>query len=263
MNVKEYINSGVIESYVLGMASEAERTEFEQVCAAYPEVAEARDAFERSLEAKLVQDAPEPPASVREKLWQQIAPPATENNPTEELQEVPLRRLNPWKWIAAASLLLLAGTAYWAYITNEKYHDTVARQATVEKQLQQAAAQLQTLQQDADILRHPMRTVALKGTEAAPQAQTTVFWDTTSTKDVYMLINNLPRTPSDKQYQLWALLDGKPIDLGVFDFDVEQKRLLVKMKNVQRAQAFAITLEQRGRTNTAVPEGKMYVVGNL
>ena len=97
----------------------------------------------------------------------------------------------------------------------------------------------------------------------APQAQATIFWDTTGTRDVYMVINNLPQTPSDKQYQLWALLDGKPIDLGVFDLEVEQKRLLVKMKNVQNAQAFAITLEQRGRSNPEVPEGKIYVVGNL
>jgi anti-sigma-K factor RskA len=35
------------------------------------------------------------------------------------------------------------------------------------------------------------------------------------------------------------------------------------MKNVQNAQAFAITLEQRGRANTATPQGTMYAVGKL
>jgi anti-sigma-K factor RskA len=134
----------------------------------------------------------------------------------------------------------------------------------MEKQLQQSTARLQALQQDAEMLRKPgMKMVALKGTEMAPQAQTTVFWDTTGTRDVYMLINNLPQAPTGKQYQLWALFDGKPTDLGVFDLDVQQKRLLVKMKNVQNAQAFAITLEQRNRPNPEVPEGKMYVVGKL
>ncbi|WP_121352947.1 anti-sigma factor [Flavisolibacter nicotianae] len=263
MNVKEYINSGIIESYVLGMATEAERQEFEQICASHPEVAEARDSFERSLETALMQEAPAPPAFVKEKLLQQIAPPVVEDDGVAGMTEAPVRRLNPWKWVAAASLLLLAGAAYWAYSTNEKYQDLAARQATMEKQLQQSTAALQLLQQDADILRHPMKTVALKGTEMAPQAQTTVFWDTTGTKDVYMLINNLPQPTSDQQYQLWALLDGKPIDLGVFDFDVKEKRLLVKMKNVQKAQAFAITLERRGRPNPEVPEGKAYVVGKL
>jgi anti-sigma-K factor RskA len=134
----------------------------------------------------------------------------------------------------------------------------------MEKQLQESTAQLQTLQQEAETIKKPMQVVSLKGTSVAPQAQTTVYWDTTgSAKDVYMVINNLPQAPSEMQYQLWALLDGQPIDLGVFDFDVRQKRLLVKMKNVQNAQAFAITLERRGRPNQEKPEGQIYVVGNL
>lgn len=254
MNVREYIKSGVVESYVLGLATEAEQYEFEQMSAAYPEVVEARDVFERSLEAELMQDAVEPPASVKEKLWLQISPPLVESGTAEEAYETPVRRINPWKWVAAASLILLAGAGYWAYTTNEKYNDAMAEQASMQQQLQ-------ALQKEADILRHPMKPVALTGTNMAPQAQATVFWDTTGTKDVYMIINNLPQAPSDKQYQLWALLDGKPIDLGVFE--LEQKPLLIKMKNVQNAQAFAITLEQRGRPNQDKPEGAIYVVGKL
>ncbi|HEU4901543.1 MAG TPA: anti-sigma factor [Flavisolibacter sp.] len=262
MNVKEYINSGIIESCVLGLATDAERLAFEQVCTAYPEVAEARDAFERSLETSLLQDAVAPPAFLKEKVLLEIRPPAAETDASAE-EGATVRRMDPWKWVAAASLLLLAGVGYWAYTTNEKYNDLLAKQAATDKQLQQSTAQLNSLQEDAEMLRHPMIPVALKGTEMAPGAQATIFWDTTGTKDVYMVINNLPQTPSDKQYQLWALFDGKPIDLGVFDLDVQQKRLLVKMKNVQNAQAFAITLEQRGRPNPEVPEGKMYVVGKL
>jgi anti-sigma-K factor RskA len=252
-----------VESYVLGLATDAERQEFEQMCAAHPEVAEARDAFECSLEKELMQDAMVPPAFLKEKVLLQIKPAVDESGSAYETDETPVRRMNVWKWVAAASLVLLAGAGIWAYTINERYNDLVARQSLLEKQLQQSTVQLQTLQQDAEKLRNPMLPVALKGTEVAPQAQATIFWDTTGTKDVYMVINNLPQTPSDKQYQLWALMDGKPIDLGVFDLDIQEKRLLVKMKNVQNAQAFAITLEQRGRANQEKPEGKIYVVGKL
>lgn len=265
MNVREYIQSGVIESYVLGIATEAERLEFEQMCATYQEVAEARDTFERSLEAELMRDAVTPPAFIKEKLLLHIQPSTTESSLSYEADETPVRRMNPWKWVAAASLILLAGTGYWAYNTNEKYNDLVASQTTTERQLQESTAQLQALQQDAELLRKPgIKAVSLKGTPDAPEAKTTIYWDTTgANKDVYLLINNLPQPPTDKQYQLWALMDGQPIDLGVFELDVQQKRLLVKMKNVQNAQAFAITLEQRNRPNQDKPEGKIYVVGNL
>lgn len=202
-----------------------------------------------------------PPAFMKERLLQQISPPVIDSGAAGDVEETPVRRLNPWKWIAAASLLLLAGVGYWAYTTNEKYNDLVTRQASMEKQLQESTAQLRTMEQDAEILRHPMKPVALTGTPVAPQAQATVFWDTTGKRDVYMVINNLPQAPSDRQYQLWALLDGKPIDLGVFE--LEQKPLVIKMKNVQKAQAFAITLERRGRPNQEKPEGDIYVVGKL
>jgi anti-sigma-K factor RskA len=54
----------------------------------------------------------------------------------------------------------------------------------------------------------------------------------------------MPRLPTEQQYQLWALIDGKPKDLGVFD--VNDDKVILKMKNTQRADAFAITIEKKG-----------------
>jgi hypothetical protein len=61
VNVKEYISSGIIESYVLGMTSEEERQEFEQACTQYPEIVKARESFELSLEQVLLQESIQPP----------------------------------------------------------------------------------------------------------------------------------------------------------------------------------------------------------
>ena len=61
MNLKEYIASGIIESYVMGLASEAERAEFEQMCAQYPELVAERRKFEESLEAYTSEQAIRPP----------------------------------------------------------------------------------------------------------------------------------------------------------------------------------------------------------
>jgi anti-sigma-K factor RskA len=265
VNVKEYIQSGIVESYVMGLTTDAERQEFERICVDYPEVAAARDAFERSLEEQLLQDAVTPPAFLKERIFETLKPSVAEDGLQQQLEKTPVRRMNVWKWVAAASLILLAGAAFWAYTANEKYNDLAARQATMQQQLAEKNNELAAMKEDARMLYKPgMKMVSLKGTDEAPQAYTTVYWDTTgASKDVYLMINNLPQPPSEKQYQLWALLDGQPIDLGLFDYDIREKRLLVRMKNVQNAQAFAITLEQRGRPNPEKPEGKIYVVGNL
>ena len=50
MDPKEYISSGIIESYVLGLTSPEEAEEFERMCGSYSEVRMARDHFEYQLE---------------------------------------------------------------------------------------------------------------------------------------------------------------------------------------------------------------------
>ena len=57
MNVQDYIQSGIIESYVLGMANEQEATELLQLSQQYPEIKQAIDNFEASLEANAFKNA--------------------------------------------------------------------------------------------------------------------------------------------------------------------------------------------------------------
>jgi anti-sigma-K factor RskA len=85
--------------------------------------------------------------------------------------------------------------------------------------------------------------VNMVGTKVAPKSSANVYWDSASTK-VYLIVRNMPQLPSDQQYQLWALIDGKPKDLGVFD--ATDKKVILQMKNTQKAQAFAITIEKKG-----------------
>lgn len=244
MNVKEYISSGIIESYVMGMATDAERKEFEAICASYPEVAEARNSFELALEEQLFSDAVQAPVHLKQAIEEKIAMPAADNAsyPLKE-NEAPVRRMGVWKWLAAASIILLAGTAYWAVSVNNKYQKLQAANTDLQNQLQQSTARLDTMKQDAELLKNPdVKMAAMQGT-SNPKMYATIYWDTTS-KDVYLMLNNLPKPASDKQYQLWALLNGQPIDLGMIE--AKQERLLYRMKNVQNAQAFAITLEPKG-----------------
>ena len=264
MNIQEYISSGIVESYVMGLANDQERVEFEKNCGTYSEIAEAREAFELSLENAAMENAIVPAIDMKEKIWGTIqkeekqAKIISMNEPRSSDKNATHVSVSWMKYAVAACLILLAGSAYWNYslftenknLTNEK-ETYVAKLADFEKDMKSI------------IEPNPSFKIAsLKGLDAAPQAITTVYWDTTS-HDVYLLVNNLPKPASDKQYQIWALLDGKPIDVGLIDneYFVGQKRLLIKAKNVQNAQAFAITLESKGGNPT--PKGTMYVHGNL
>jgi len=59
-NISEYIDSGVIESYVLGMADDRESLELEEMCLLYPEVKKAVNQFEIALEQTALAAAVDP-----------------------------------------------------------------------------------------------------------------------------------------------------------------------------------------------------------
>ena len=105
------------------------------------------------------------------------------------------------------------------------------------------------LQEIATIAADPTwKAVKLAGTKISPQANMMVYWHK---QGQHVMVDNtkmwpLPQNDAAHQYQLWAIVDGKPVDLGVFDATAEPKKLLVAMKEVGNAQAFAVTLEKRG-----------------
>jgi anti-sigma-K factor RskA len=244
----------MIESYVLGLASAEERSEFEKLCRQYPELLQARVAFELSLEKQAKQNAIAPPAELKQKIFAEINSSAKIVN----LSPAPVRSLNWLKYAAAACFILLAGSLYWTISLYNKNKE-------LKNNLDNSIARMNDMEKDMHVIQQNpnIKMAAMKGTTFSPQSFATVYWDTTS-RDIYLVINNLPQPASDKQYQLWALLDGKPVDLGLVENEVfvQQKKLLIHMKNAQGAQAFAITLEKKGGSRLA-PQGSMYVMGNL
>ena len=68
MNIELYIQSGIVESYVLGLASPAEVAEFEQLLPHFPQLKEALSDFEYHLELFAIDHEVPPPPGSREKI---------------------------------------------------------------------------------------------------------------------------------------------------------------------------------------------------
>jgi len=293
VNIQEYISSGIVESYVLGLAEPAERAEFERMCDAHPEVRAAREAFEISLEEHAMANQLSPPSHLKSKIFSTIAidgqsdlqslgtgqlSPAPvirtvepDSSYSTEKSKVPVRQIeNNWqRWVAVAAVaLLVLSTALNFYFFN-RYQETRREfQALVQSQSELASHNqvLQTrlidYEKAVEMMKDPdMAIVRMPAIPTAPDptSATTVYWDTQS-KDVYLAINKLPVPAADQQYQLWAMVDGKPVDAGVFD--IKEGPGMVKMKNIPKAQAFAITLEKKGGSPTPTLD-RLYVMGKV
>jgi anti-sigma-K factor RskA len=249
VNLKEYISSGIVESYVLGIATEAEREEFEAMCQQHPEIVQARNQFEMLLENKLLQDAALPPENAKEKLLVLLTTSDTPSNTDIQVNdEAPVRRLNIWKIMAAASIVLLAGTVFWAYTVNNENRrlkqDLVKnneRDSSEFRKAREIEAEVGLMQQESSV-----KVATLLNTDTDKKCLFHVYWNAT-TGEAYILDNNLQPPAPDKQYQLWALLDGTPINKGVLDITIKKDRLLQKAKRgTQNAQGFAVSIEPKG-----------------
>ena len=231
---------------MLGLASPEERAEFEKMCAIYPELVTARTNFELSIERQAFQNAVIPPVGTKEKIWsaiQEITPTASSKIVTMQRGRA---RSNGLRWFAAASVvlfLLAAGLAYSFYNKNRQLQAKIENNDTTINELRAKVddmARGEKIMHDPDIM--VVNMVGMRGSSSSAN----VYWDSTST-NVYMVVKNMPKLPSDKQYQLWALIGSSPVDLGLFDLP-ESNNVILKMKNTQKADAFAITIESRGNT---------------
>lgn len=154
------------------------------------------------------------------------------------------------KYLVAASVIfVIAGAALYALLRSNYKQQTLALNTKIEtltRESELANKNTTQLKEIVAILSNANNKLfVLPGNNKAPGTSMNVYWNKAN-GSVYINNVQLPQTPSGKQYQLWALKGGKPIDLGVFDADNNMHN----MKNIDGAEAFAVTLENKGGSPT-------------
>ena len=280
MDIQVYLESGIIESYVLGLAEPEEMLEIERLKEEYPEVQMGIDDFSIAIEEQAFKNAVAPPHEIKAQILASlqfnqglrsghdtplvVAYNSSLNHNKPVVSIAPLT--TNWKYLAAASIILFVLSAivnlslYNRYITTKsEYAALINERNTLQANNQVFQTKIKDYQSASQMMADPtIAMVQLKDPSNKENNMTTVFWDS-KTKEVYLLTNKLPAPDKNQQYQLWALVDGKPVDAGMLD---PQCTSLCKMKNIPRAQAFAITLEKAGGSPVPTMD-KLYVMGNI
>ena len=278
MDVKEYISSDILDRYVLGTVSDQEKKEVECMSHIYPEIKIAVDELQEGVNSYVSSYEKTPPAALKSKIMAAIEKlPAEPKNQAKiiPIQETPAGQSSTaktYKWLAAASVILFILTAFLYSDIRSKLtasqNETLALADQLQRinetstgQINQLKSENKLIAEQAAMLNSPEnKIIKIAGTEKkAPAAHATICWNT-KTKEVYVGFSNLPPPPADKQYQLWAIADGKPIDLGILNKAIDTTAIQ-KMKVTEKAQAFAVTLEKNGGSPTPTLE-EMYAVGN-
>ena len=301
-NFQDYIESGILEQYALGELSAAEQAAVEAHAASHPEVRAELAQVQAALGFYAEAHALTPPAAMRERVLSnvmaQIAAPVASRSGTSLRADVdalaaapvaaaptmpraageaivrpmasapvptPASRSN-WAVAASVALLLSLGANLLLYSNWRNANAQVVALQTDQARFAQTSQvverQFSDLRQANQVLRSDeFRAVALAGTKTAPSAKARVFFNV-ATHKVYVDVRSLPALPAGKQYQLWALDKGQPIDAGVLTAATATGEGLQHMKDIASAQTFAMTVEPAG--GSAGPTlSTMTVVGNI
>lgn len=259
MDIKAYIESGIIESYVLGLADQEDIAILEGYAVEYPEVRRAIDEFAALLERQAIKNAIIPPAINKEKIRARLAPEFVEALGEKDVKEESARTLRTGRlgghsyfsrvFPAAAAVLLMISLAISFYYfqkakgLEEKYEALLSEKESLIARAGLLNNSVFALKQSVKVMNSSgVKAVQLKGVSGKDNHLAVVYWDVKS-KDVYLMPTNLDELRSENQYQLWAIVDGKPVDAGVIS---DCGGGLCKLKNIPRAQAFAITIEKKG-----------------
>lgn len=240
-----------------------ERMEVQRMLIQHPDLKEELNLIEQSMETFTMKLALTPRQEVKRKIL------LTVEKMTSHPIESKVISLNPqplWRYAAAASIIIALGASYLAYNYRQQWQETTVTLNELTAQNQRVAQdyhvvnqKLEKIQEDFSIIESTaFHKIVMKGTASEPNALASVYWNA-STEEVFLSIQNLKEISQVNQFQLWAIVDGKPVDAGVFDKGYAG---LLKMKNIKGASAFAVTIEPRGGKQSPTLE-TMQVVGTI
>ncbi|MBS1528938.1 MAG: anti-sigma factor [Bacteroidetes bacterium] len=260
-DIKAYIESGILELYVLGDVSHEEKLEVEAMAAKHPAIKAELEAIERSLQMYAEANAVEPAENLKGKILNSLVTNLADDRIFGVKQEdkpeakiIPMqgdRRVTIYKYAFAACFVLLIVSVV-ALVNAYRQIDQSNNQiAALQSQNQKIANTVSLKDSEIGVLRDAsFKMMHLAGMKKSPASALTVAWSPVNKKVwIDMATAKMPANDKDHQYQLWALVKGKPVDLGVFDADTTSKDMK-EMKSVEYADAFAVTLEPRGGSPT-------------
>ncbi len=274
MNIKEYIESGLLEAYVLGALSPEETREVAENIARYPELAAEVAAIEMAAIQFASMDAPALPKGLEDKIWNSMSTHAANAGGDDEVVSNPkvipftpeYRKPVQWK-LAAAVAGLVGSLALNAVLWNNK-NDAgntsvalTARMDSLSAKQQQLAALVDDYQKAKLMMSDTgMQTIVMHTMQKGHPMAATLYWSKEKA-EAYVSVDGLPPPPAGMQYQLWVIQGGKPVSMGVLPNSMANTPSIQKIgMRIESGEAFAISLEKAGGSPTPTME-QIYVLG--
>lgn len=279
MTTEEIILSGKLELYVAGSLPEVEMREIAALAQQHPEIASEIERIELAMVSYYAQGDEVMSEAEMDKNIAGIV--------TAVKKEVPVMPIPTGKTVVISmsrtavaamisGLVLTTALAALMWSQQNSLRKEIAEIKNSQQQLlaennqykaaDEAYRKQMQLVQDIFAKRVEVKTVSNNPFTNQPNTLTKegnfilLYWQP-QTKKVLLMSANLPQLSPEEQYQLWGMVDGKPVDAGVFEYKDGQFQASFQ-KDISDAKAFAVSIEPRGGSKSPTID-KVCMVGSL
>ena len=248
-----FLQSGLLEKYVLGETSASESLEIENYISMYPEVEEEYNKLQENLEIMAKANAVEAPQFILDAVM-------------EELDEKPViafstsKHKTPWYSIAASiAALIFAGTAFLLFQHNKalvKENQSVVDEIfDLRGDIKKNNDRLDEVMRQFMKLNNPeTEKYVLRGNDRAKDLKTVAYINSVDKTSMINIVE-LPQLPEDQNYQIWAELQDRMVNLGILD---PSNKKLQSIPYMEDALGLSITIEKKGEhSNMATAENEV------
>ncbi len=242
-NIREFLNTGLLEQYVLGLLDPSESAEVESYIQRYPEVEQIYREIQDGIDQMMTLSAKPVPPDVKDAIMGQL-----DDMPPSDIP-LPSSKVSSFNWlpIAAGLALLLGAFSFFQWNNNQGKEQAIATLekdfATYKEECETRQLNYANLQKQLEFINHSETDkFLLKGNDKATDFQVIAYWNNFAKKSM-LRINEMPQLPDNQCYQMWADVDGEMLNLGIIN---STNALFVDFKYLANAESLNVTIEPKG-----------------
>ncbi|MDO6519255.1 anti-sigma factor [Zobellia uliginosa] len=246
--IKLFLDSDLLESYLLGTTTTEETLRVERYISMYPEVRETYEELQDNLETYAKMHAVKAPDQLKDRILKSIR------------KETGMKR-NFYRMAIAASftVLISVGASYFFWDQNQSLQEenTIVNNK-IDDLEETMRAQLEDVRNQFIVLQNPeTKKYTVKGNKKAKELKAVAYINPVKRLS-YINVSKLPHLPENQCYQMWAEVNGEMVNLGIIKEANSQEKLLA-LPYADDAISY-ITIEPKGGNQSPTVEN---IVANI
>lgn len=246
--IKIFLDSDILERYLLADTTEMETLQAERYIAMYPEVRKVYNELQENLETYAKLHAVASPEGLKEKIVARI-------------RSERLGRKKFFRYAIAASFaaVMFAGASYFFWEQNQSLQEENIMVSNKIKLLEEdMKQQLEDVRNQFIVLNNPQtRKYNVNGNRKAKELKAIAYINPVK-KLSYINVKKLPNLPEDQCFQMWAEVNGQMLNLGIIESTTNSDNLMA-LPYAKNAVGY-ITIEPKGGNENPTVEN---IVANI